>query len=256
VSLPLALAQVGLRPDGGRLKRIIGMADRQSFTYEVALRGAQDRGADVRAWLETALGFFAGLPGLVSLDVYTPAEGEARDPYNDDGAGPLTMLMLDFAGRDALAAAVASGAVAAPGLDIVATGTAFERRFYPAGADAGPAPLTAPFSYVVRYHRPAGDEAAFVANYLATHPATEAKLPGIRSIMCYLPLDGVSASGAALPPADYMIGNEVVFDGIEAFNAAMASPVRDELRAHYRAFPRFTGLNTHYPMIRRRLLGP
>jgi hypothetical protein len=52
-----------------------------------------------------------------------------------------------------------------------------------------------------------------------------------------------------------MIGNEVVFDDIGAFNAAMASPVREELRAHYRAFPRFTGANTHYPMTRRRLAG-
>jgi hypothetical protein len=170
------------------------------------------------------------------------------------------MLMLDFVSRDALAAVVSSGAAAASGPDIAATGTAFERRFYPVGADAAPAPLRAPFSYVVRYHRPADDEAAFVANYLATHPATEAKLPGIRSIMCYLPLDGAPAGlkerPGGLPSADYMIGNEVVFDDIGAFNAAMASPIRAELRAHYRAFPRFTGRNTHYPMIRRRLMGP
>jgi hypothetical protein len=52
-----------------------------------------------------------------------------------------------------------------------------------------------------------------------------------------------------------MIGNEVVFDDVGVFNAAMASPVREELRSHYRAFPRFTGANTHYPMIRRRLVG-
>ena len=52
-----------------------------------------------------------------------------------------------------------------------------------------------------------------------------------------------------------MIGNEVAFDDIDAFNAAMASPVREELRAHYREFPRFTGASTHYPMIRRRLVG-
>jgi hypothetical protein len=58
-----------------------------------------------------------------------------------------------------------------------------------------------------------------------------------------------------VPPVDYMIGNEVVFDDIEAFNAAMASPAREELRAHYRAFLRFTGASTHYAMIRRRLVG-
>ena len=52
-----------------------------------------------------------------------------------------------------------------------------------------------------------------------------------------------------------MIGNEVAFDAIAAFNAAMQSEVRQELRAHYRDFPRFTGLNTHFPMNRTRLVG-
>jgi uncharacterized protein (TIGR02118 family) len=233
-----------------------------SWTYEIALRGAPERGADLQTWLEGARDRYAGLQGLACLDVYRPADAQARDPYLNDGAGPLLMLMLDFTSRDALAAAVAGGAITAAGgalaPDIAATGAAFERRFYPVGVDAAPAPLQAPFSYVVRYHRPADDEVAFVQNYLATHPAIEAKLPGIRSIICYIPLGEMhgDALEEGLPPADYMIGNEVVFDNVGAFNAAMASPVRDELRADYRAFPRFTGVNTHYPMIRRRLAGP
>jgi hypothetical protein len=232
-----------------------------SWTYEIVLRGAPDRGAGLQTWLETAAcKTLAGLPGLAGLDLYTPANGPAKDPYNDDCGSPLMMLMLDFSARDALGAAVAGGGIAAAAdalaTDIAATGTAFERRFYPAGQDAAPGPLQAPFSYVVRYHRPADDEAAFVENYLAAHPATEAKLPGIRNIMCYLPLDDVNTDKAVrLRAADCMIGNEVVFDHIDAFNAAMASPVRQELRAHYHAFPRFTGASTHYPMIRRRLVG-
>ena len=52
-----------------------------------------------------------------------------------------------------------------------------------------------------------------------------------------------------------MVGNEVVFDDADAFGAAMASPAREELRSHYREFPRFTGANTHYPMQRARLFG-
>ncbi len=236
-----------------------------SWTYEIVLRGLPERRAGLQVWLETrARDACVGLPGLARFDLYTPADSPASDPYNDDRAGPLMMLMLDFASRDALAAAVASGrikeAAAALAPDIAVAGTALERQFYPVGEDETPAPLQAPFSYVVRYYRPADDEAAFVKNYLATHPATEARLPGIRSIICYLPLDEVHASdpqGARIdvPPADYMIGNEVVFDDVEAFNAAMASAVRQELRAHYRAFPRFTGVNTHYAMIRRRLVG-
>jgi hypothetical protein len=50
----------------------------------------------------------------------------------------------------------------------------------------------------------------------------------------------------------YTLGNEVVFDDIAAFNAAMASPVRHELRAHFRQFPPFSGRNTHFAMDRRR----
>jgi hypothetical protein len=113
--------------------------------------------------------------------------------------------------------------------------------------------LRAPFSYVVRYHRPADDEAAFIANYVATHPPTLARLPGIRNILCYFPLDRPNPAGLA--KAGYMLGNEVVFDDVAAFNRAMASPVRQELRAHFRAFPPFSGANTHWPMIRTRVVG-
>jgi hypothetical protein len=236
-----------------------------SWVYEIALRGAPDmREALANGFQSGPRQALAALPGLASIDLYTPAEGPARDPYNQDGTGPLMLLMLGYAARGALAAAVHagqfSGALVALPPGIAATGAAFERRFYPVGGEAKPAALRAPFSYVVRYHRPAADEAAFIDNYLATHPVTQAKLPGIRSIMCYLPLDALpdvagQSAGRDLPLADYMIGNEVVFDDLAAFNVAMASPVRQELRAHYRAFPPFTGANTHFPMTRIRLFG-
>jgi hypothetical protein len=72
--------------------------------------------------------------------------------------------------------------------------------------------------------------------------------------MCYFPLD--LPNPPELAQAGYMLGNEVVFDDVAAFNRAMASPVRQELRAHFRAFPPFSGANTHYPMVRKRLIGP
>jgi len=230
-----------------------------SWTYEIALRGASDQSPVLQHWLGAGpRQAFLRLPGLAHIDVYVPAAGPARDPYNDDAGGPLMIVMLDFRSRDALAGAVQSGGIAeaCSGLPagIAATGAAFERRFYPIGDDATPAPLEAPFSYVVRYHRPAEDEAAFVNNYLATHPQTQRRLPGIRGILCYLPLDDLQ-TGAPLARADYMIGNEVAFDDIFAFNAAMASPVRQELRAHFNAFPRFSGAVTHYPMTRVRSAG-
>jgi hypothetical protein len=240
-----------------------------SWVYEIALRGEPHQADALLKWFEDGVrAAYAGLPGLASLDLYTPDNTTSRDPYNTHSSGPLMLLMLDFVSCDALAKAAGDGAVAAPlhdralrpALGIAATGAAFARRFYPVREDTAPAPLEAPFSYVVRYHHPADDVAAFIENYLATHPVTQARLPGIRSIMCYLPLDEISASGLghagnSLKSADYMIGNEVVFDHIEDFNAAMESPARHELRAHYREFPRFAGANTHYPMTRSRLIG-
>ncbi|MBI3436257.1 MAG: hypothetical protein HY056_14490 [Proteobacteria bacterium] len=235
-----------------------------SWTYEIALHGAPDMHAAMLDWVASGSFWgFTALPGLASFDLYTAAQGPARDPFNHDGAGP-PLLLLDFASRDTLDAAIRQGhlaaAVALLPRGLAATGAALERRFYPVGDDTAPAPLDAPFSYVVRYRRPADDEAAFNRNYLATHPATQAKLPGIRAIMCYLPLDdlqtvGVQCRAHGLAGADYLIGNEVVFDDIAAFNGAMASPVRQELRAHFHEFPRLTGAITHYPMTRRRLVG-
>ena len=240
-----------------------------SWVYEIALRGEPHQGEALRKWFEDGVrAAYSGLPGLASFDLYMPDAGTSRDPYNSHSSGPLMLLMLDFASRDDLAKAAASGAIAAPvkdralrsALRVTATGEAFARRFFPVGEGTAPAPLEAPFSYVVRYHHPADDVAAFIENYLATHPVTQARLPGIRSIMCYLPLDEISASGLGhagsdLAAANYMIGNEVVFDHIEDFNVAMESPARHELRAHFHEFPRFAGANTHYPMTRSRLVG-
>jgi len=165
--------------------------------------------------------------------------------------------MLQFSSRAALSDALADPrfrqSLTGRPASLSFTGTPLERRFYPVAGGTEPGPLTAPFSYVVRYHHPAEDVAAFVSHYLADHPPILGKLPGIRSVLCYLPL--VEGVADVLPAADYMVGNEVAFDHPEAFNAAMASPVRLELRKHFHSFPPFAGKNTHYPMMRRQLTG-
>jgi hypothetical protein len=229
-----------------------------NWCFELVCAGAsQDAAAAARGWLDQAAPVLGRLPDLSVLDCYTPATGDAHDPFNNDGQGPSLLATLAFPSRAALTAALATpdvvGAIAGLPDGIAVTGTAFERRFYPVQGEATAAPLTANFSYVVRYHRPAEDEKAFVDNYLATHAKTLGELPGIRSVMCYFPLAGVTAAGAV--PAEYIIGNEVVFDSLADFNVAMQSPVRQELRRHFHEFPRFTGLNTHFPMQRTRLAG-
>jgi uncharacterized protein (TIGR02118 family) len=163
------------------------------------------------------------------------------------------MAMLQFPTKEKLQAGLSDPRFkqSLAGMPVAATGTGFERHFFPVAGAPNPGPLRAPFSYVVRYHHPAENVAEFVSHYVADHPPILGKLPEIRSVLCYLPV-GAGVSGI-LPPADYMIGNEVAFDSPDAFNAAMASPVRHELRAHFKSFPPFTGKNTHYPMMRRQL---
>jgi uncharacterized protein (TIGR02118 family) len=228
----------------------------KDWVFELACTGMAHRAPDADAWANRAARLWAGLSGLAALDLYRPSTATAHDPFNDDGPGPLFIAILAFSTREALERVVGSPAFDTSlaerpaGLDF--TGSAFERYFSPVTGEAEPAPLTAPFSYVVRYHKPAEDEPAFIRNYVETHPPTLATLPGIRAVMCYFPLP---AQAAAVAPADYMIGNEVVFDDAEAFNAAMQSPVRQELRRHFREFPRFSGRNTHFAMDRTRRAG-
>ena len=197
---------------------------------------------------------FATLSGLAALDLYAPAATETHDPYVQDGPAPAHLAMLGFASAEALAEA-ASVADFAAGLSAVsaATCTAMRHVPFPVAGQNSPAPLLSRFSYVVRYYRPADDEAAFVKHYLDDHPSLLGRFPGIRNVICYLPVPWRHPGGT--PPADYMLGNEVVFADAAAFNAAMASPVRHELRAHYRTFPHFTGANTHFAMERTRLVG-
>lgn len=227
------------------------------FVYEISCTGGREREDATQSWAGAAAAAWASLPGLWAIDLYQPLRGHTHDPFNDDGPGPLLIAMLQFPNRAAFDAALAhprfKQSLATLPAGIACTGTPLERRLFPVGGSAEPAPLRVPFSYVVRYHHPADDVALFVSHYLADHPPILAKLPEIRSVLCYLPVDVGAAN--PLPAADYMLGNEVAFDTPEAFNAAMASPVRLELRAHFKSFPRFTGRNTHYPMMRRQIAG-
>ena len=227
------------------------MAD---FVYEIACIGDRAHEQAVQVWAEQhAAPPWTALPGLSAVDLYEPVRGGTHDPFNDDGPGPLLMAMLQFPTKEKLQAGLSDPRFkqSLAGMPVAATGTGFERHFFPVAGAPNPGPLRAPFSYVVRYHHPADNVAEFVSHYVADHPPILGKLPEIRSVLCYLPVE--AGASDILPPADYMIGNEVAFDSPDAFNAAMASPVRHELRAHFKSFPPFTGKNTHYPMMRRQL---
>ena len=225
------------------------------FVYELALTGAVTETGSANAWFDAGPAqAWARIPTLSALDVYRPAEG-TDDPYNKDEGPPLLIAVAEFASADALVAAtpMLDQSLAGLPLGTNATFTPMERKFYPIVGESAPGPLRAPFSYVVRYRRPAEDEAAFVAHYVADHPRLEGEFPRIRSVMCYFPLATPKSERCA--PADYMLGNEVVFDSVQDFNAAMQSPVRHEMREHFHTFPKFSGAVTHFAMTRQRLVG-
>jgi len=232
-----------------------------TIAYFLVYSGAPEFGDAVRAWLKGApAALFKAAPGLESLDLYTP-ERAAKDPYLHDGPGPLAMLQAAFRSRRELEALLGSPAFRAaviapspaPPDKVTAVHDAMEQRFYPVAGEARPGPLTAPISYVVRYQRPADNEAEFVSHYVAHHPQIQARFPGIRSIMCYVPIQWTDPTPIA--PAGYLLGNEVVFDSVDALEASLNSPVRHELREDFKKFPKFTGRNTHYAMRRTRLSG-
>ncbi len=83
--------------------------------------------------------------------------------------------------------------------------------------------------------------------YTENHPPILATLPGIRNVLCYVPVEWsqpehVEGSGAFL-------GNEVVFDDLDALNAALTSDVMPVLKADGARFAPF-GYNTHHAMLR------
>mgnify|MGYP003676265364 CR=1 FL=1 len=228
------------------------------FAYMLLFYGDHAQGDAFRDWAEGYSSKLRALPGATYVDFYAPG-GNVTDPYLDDGAGPLLKVQIGFPTQGDMEAAMASETLRAFAKDrvgcpldkveILHQGLAQE--FFPVAGQAAPAPHEAPVSYIVRYHRPAENEAAFRDHYVSHHPPILGKFEGIRNVICYYPVD--HADPLDLPSCDYMLGNEVVFDNFDALDASLNSPVRHELREDFNTFPPFTGRNTHYPMQRRRI---
>jgi hypothetical protein len=198
-----------------------------------------------------------GVPGLARALVHTPAH--AHDPLLHDGAPPQLALQLYFPTLLALeTAAGRSGslhALAGPGALPALAAAAVTHQVMAVREYAVPDPVRpsgggGPWcTYLVAYDGPAEDPHAWHDDYLARHPPLMVRLPGIRELEVYTPVDCVSH----LPwgRASCMQRNKVAFDDPSALTAALASPVRHEMRAHFKALPRFSGGVTHFPMSTR-----
>jgi hypothetical protein len=202
-------------------------------------------------------GLIGATPGLVRALAHSPAS--TTDPYVKDGPPPSLVLQLYFAELPELEAAVGR----AGHLAVLTSDQEFPAL---AGAEIGQqAMLVRPFAvpepafksapgepyctYLVSYEGEADDLNAWHAHYLEKHTVHMATFPGIRELEIYTRLDWVSA----LPwqRVNFMQRNKTVFDSRDALQAALHSPVRHEMRADFKTFPRFTGPNNHFAMATR-----
>ena len=182
------------------------------------------------------------IPGVAHTHLYTPAS--ASDPYLDDGAPPALMLECAFTSIDVLEASlIADGALAALFGTVPMVQQAMVLRHF---AVPSLPPSETCCTYVVTYDGEADDANAWLSHYLAHHPAIMGRFPGIRGIMVASRMDW--CSGVAWPRANALQRNRVVFDDAVALDGALASPVRHEMRADFRALPPFHGRVTHFPM--------
>lgn len=183
-------------------------------------------------------GVLRQISGMQKTHIYTP--DSARDPFLDDGPPPPLALQLYFRSLAALEAADFSGL----GARGEASCQAMEvRRFVDA-------PVQSPFcTYLVAYEGPAQDPAAWHAFYLEHHPPLMAKLPGLRQLEIYLPVE--SAVQAPWPRENCLQRNKVAFDTSAALGASLESPERKAMRADFGRFPAYGGGVSHYPMATR-----
>jgi len=193
-------------------------------------------------------------PGLVQGRVFTPES--AHDPYLNDGPPPPLALQLYFDDIATLEAALAPDghlqALARPDtLPSLARAQVVQQamlaRGYPVPDDRIRTPSGSPHcTYLVAYPGPAEDLNAWLWHYIRHHPGLMAKMPGVRQIEICTRIDWCGF--LPWPRADAMQRNKVVFDSAAALNAALASPVRQEMRADFDTFPPFAGGNVHFPM--------
>lgn len=181
---------------------------------------------------------FAAIDGVERALVHSAAH--AHDPYLDDGPPPTMALQLYFARAEHLPRQWPRPPLGYEAMEVHAFAVPDARI------------RTEPWcTYLVRYEGPAKDERAWLAHYLANHPPLMARLPGIRELEIYAPLDW--SCGARRVRS--LQRNKTAFDSPAALTAALNSPMREEMRKDFRDFPEYSGKVTHFPMFTRYIPG-
>ena len=216
-----------------------------TIAYFLEIRTAPDGTALHSALADKLIPDLLAQPETPRICLYAPEQAE--DPYTQDENPPAATVQIDTASVEDLETILKTSefkAILDAGKGGEIACEAFETIDYAVAGEESPKPRTAPLSFNVRYYRPVTDEAAFNEFYLTHHPQILTFLPEIRNVLCYTPVEWTDDHN--IPPSDCFLGNEVVFDSLYSFNAAMASDVRHELRRDYNSFPVRSGPNTHY----------
>lgn len=188
------------------------------------------------------------VPGLVQARAHRPAV--ASDPLLDNSGGPALVIQLFFETIDQLEQAQhPTGTLAASLRDPVVA------SLFAANSDQQ-AMLVRPYrvsaghhnccTYLVRYTGPARDTAEWLTDYLSGHPPLMLQLPGLLALEVFTRIDWCPA--LPILPVNDLQRNQVVFESPDALAAALNSPLRAAMRAHYEALPPFEGSVSHAPM--------
>jgi uncharacterized protein (TIGR02118 family) len=190
----------------------------------------------------------APLRGLVRALAFLATDPAPDDAFAVDGPGPPLTLELGFADLAALENAAATWE-SARAFDLGPTFTVqamLGRRFATPDPSFRLGAGERPCTLLVAYSGACGDLEAWLDHYDAHHPPIMVRFPAVRDVATYRPLPE-----ARLPVAwghgTAMQRNKVVFDSHAALRAALASPIRREMRADFEMFPSFTGRPTHFP---------
>ena len=197
-------------------------------------------------------GRLASIDGLALGLAYTPEH--AHDPFLAAEQAPSLVLQLYFSrlreleaavGRDGRLLPIADRLAGACGGRALSWETVLTRRYgvpQPRSSDAmGPW-----CTYLVTYEGPAEDANAWLDHYLTQHPPLMCQLPGLRELEICSPLDAV----AFLPGTRLrqLQRNKVAFDSPQALDAALSSPIREDMRRDFTSFPAYTGNVSHHAM--------
>lgn len=183
--------------------------------------------------------FLAGtVPSVGATRALQHSPDAVRDPFLDDGPAPGRVTQLYFDSMAALEAAAARVGVQAD-----AEAMQVHRFAVPHAWQRTPARYC---TYLVAYEGPADDEPAWLAYYLEHHPPLMARLPNIRELEVYTPVDW--RCPRSLRRVRHLQRNKVAFDSAADLAAALGSSVRHEMRADFTAFPPYRGRVAHYAM--------